>query len=176
MLNSHSFKTEISVSLNIQSRITPLCHFYFDFVIKIQQSKITVNKSKDHSYFEEFTLWILIKHMNIHSRIKPLSPLYVCDKDSIQLLVSEATPIRGHTLSGPLLLLVRPPHGGITPSHWSCGGGACPLMPCPIMPCPMMPCPSMPHPTMPHPSMTHHMFFCTLLDFSKLILFFFHCC
>ena len=110
--------------MNIQSRITPLCHFYFDFVIKIQQSKITVNKSKDHSYFGEFTLWILIKHMNIHSRIKPSSPLYVCDKDSIQLLVSEATPIRGHTPSGPLLPLVRPhSSGGVTPPHWSCVWG-----------------------------------------------------
>ena len=98
-------------------------------MIKIQQSKITVNKSKDHSYFgtfEEFSLWILIKHMNIHSRIKPSSPLYVCDKDSIQLLFSEATPIRGHTPSGPLLPLVRPPSSvGVTPPHWSCvyGGG-----------------------------------------------------
>ena len=133
-------------------------------MIKIQQSKITVNKSKDHSYFgtfEEFSLWILIKHMNIHSRIKPSSPLYVCDKDSIQLLLSEATPIRGHTPSGPLLPLVRPPSSvGVTPPHWSCvyGGGACPLMP---------------HPTMPHPSKTHPMFFCTLLDFSKLKMFFF---
>ena len=93
----------------------------------IQQSKITVNKSKDHSYFEEFTLWILIKHMNIHSRIKPLSPLYVCDKDSIQLLFSEATPIRGHTPSGPLLPLVRPPSSvGVTPppiGHVCMGGG-----------------------------------------------------
>ena len=96
------------------------------FVIKIQQSKTTVNKSRDHSYFEEFAL---IKHMNIHSRIKPSSPLYVCDKDSIQLLFSEATPIRGHTPSGPLLPLVRPPSSvGVTPPHWSCvyGGGHAP--------------------------------------------------
>ena len=148
MLNSHSFKTEISVSLNIQSRITPLCHFYFDFVIKIQQSKITVNKSKDHSYFEEFTLWILIKHMNIHSRIKPLSPLYVCDKDSIQLLVSEATPIRGHTLSGPLLLLVRPPPMvGSLPLIGHVGGGGMPLnaMPHNAMPYDAMPLNATPH-------------------------------
>ena len=130
----HSYFEEFTLwilikHMNIQSRITPLCHFYFDFVIKIQQSKITVNKSKDHSYFEEFTLWILIKHMNIHSRIKPSSPLYVCDKDSIQLVVSEATPIRGHPPSGPLLSLERPPSsGGVTPPHWSCvwGGGHAP--------------------------------------------------
>ena len=65
-------------------------------------------------------MWILIKHMNIHSRIKPSSPVYVCDKDSI-ILVSKTTPIRGHTPSGPLIPLVRPPSsGGVTPPHWSC--------------------------------------------------------
>ena len=31
------------------------------FVIKLQFSKISVNMSKGHTYFEEFTLWILIK-------------------------------------------------------------------------------------------------------------------
>ena len=31
------------------------------FVIKLQLSKISVNMSKGHTYFEEFTLWILIK-------------------------------------------------------------------------------------------------------------------
>ena len=46
------------------------------FVIKIHLSKITVNKSKDHSYFEEFTLWIMIKHIDIQSRITPLCNFY----------------------------------------------------------------------------------------------------
>ena len=130
-----------------------MCNFYFDFVIKIQQSKITVNKYNNHSYFEEFTLWIRIKHMNIHSRIKPSSPLYVCDKDSIQLLVSEATPIRGpHPIRAtPSIALVRPPSIN-----------------------------AMPHNTTPYDAMplnaTPHVFFCTLLDFSKLKLFFFHYC
>ena len=136
--------------MNIQSRVTPLFHFYFDFVTKIQPSKITLNKSKDHSNFEKFTLWILIKYMNIHSRIKPSSLLYVCDKDSIQLLVSEATPIRGHTPSGPLLPLLRPSSiVGVTPPR--------------------------PYDAMPL-NATPHVFFCTLLDFSKLKLFFFHYC
>ena len=31
--------------------------------------KIAVHKSKDHSNFEELTLWNLIKSMNIHSRL-----------------------------------------------------------------------------------------------------------
>ena len=47
------------------------------FVIKLQLSKISVKTSKGHKYFEEFTLWILIKHIlifNIHSRIKSFFP------------------------------------------------------------------------------------------------------
>ena len=64
----HSYFEEFTLwilikHMKIQSRITALCHFYFDIVLKIQQSKITVNKSKVSSYFEEF-------------------PFYVCDKDS----------------------------------------------------------------------------------------------
>ena len=88
----HSYFEEFTLwilikHMNIQSRITPLCHFYFDFVIKLQQSKIAVNKSKDSSYFEEFTLWILIKHMNIQSRITPLCHIYFEFVIKIQLSV-----------------------------------------------------------------------------------------
>jgi hypothetical protein len=44
--------------LDIYSRIKPVV-----FVIKLRLSKISVNTSKGHSYFEEFTLWIFIKHI-----------------------------------------------------------------------------------------------------------------
>ena len=54
----------------------------FLFVTEIQLSNITVNKSKDHSFSEDFTLWILIKHMNIHSWVKTFCLFFVCDKDS----------------------------------------------------------------------------------------------
>ena len=47
------------------------------YVIKIQLSNIIVMKSKDHSYFGEFALWILIKHMNIHSRVCVSSVLVI---------------------------------------------------------------------------------------------------
>ena len=40
------------------------------FAIKLQLSKISVNTSKGHSYFEEFTLLILIKHTCIPTSIK----------------------------------------------------------------------------------------------------------
>ena len=42
-----------------------IIHWY-DFIQAMvcnKDSTVKDNKSKDHSYFEEFTLWILIKHM-----------------------------------------------------------------------------------------------------------------
>ena len=47
------------------------------FVIKIKQSKTTNLKT---THIEEFTLWILIKHMNVQLRITLL--FWLCGNDS----------------------------------------------------------------------------------------------
>ena len=41
-----------------------------------KDSTVKDNRSKDNSYFEEFTLWILIKYMNVQLRITPLCHFY----------------------------------------------------------------------------------------------------
>ena len=117
--------------------------------------------------------------MNIHSRIKPSSPLYVCDKDSIQLLVSEATPHlsgatprQGHSFQWG----DPPPLVGSLPLIGHVGGG----MPHNAMHHNDTPYNAMPLNATPNYAIsfndTPHVFFCTLLDFSKLKLFFFHYC
>ena len=35
------------------------------FVIQLQLPKISINTSRQHSYFEEFTLWILISKLSV---------------------------------------------------------------------------------------------------------------
>ena len=59
----------------------------FDFVIKIQQSKITVNKSKDHSNKMDTKLLFLIEFSCVLSKSKVNSSKYEWSLDLLSLTV-----------------------------------------------------------------------------------------
>jgi hypothetical protein len=80
----HFVDFEKKHSLTVHSKKKPL--FCVVFVIQLQISMISIYTSKQHSYFRDFTLWILKNHfLTVHWRKKPLfSVLFV-----IQLQLSK---------------------------------------------------------------------------------------
>ena len=76
-----SFKYELSLHVFKGSNFYLQIIHWYDFIqVCDKDSTIKDNRSKDNSCFEEFTLWILIKHMNVQLRITLL--FWLCGKDS----------------------------------------------------------------------------------------------